>query len=88
MTFKFSPGIVVHTPSVVSIITHEDMNTLLNRHLKGDWGDIDDEDRDTNEYNLANKGRLMSSYNMPNGTVWIITERDRSSTTVLLPSDY
>jgi hypothetical protein len=63
----------------------------LTRHARGDWGDIDPEDRGVNEAALAQGARIMSVYKLADDSderIWIITEADRSSTTVLLPSDY
>ena len=66
----------------------------LGRHVKGDWGDVDDEDKQTNDLALKQGTRLLSAYNddrfPKNGvaTVWIITEADRSSTTILFPDEY
>ena len=64
---------------------------LLARHKGGDWGDTCDEDWDTNNWSLLNGERIVSVYKNACGTgetVWVITERDRSSTTLLLPSEY
>lgn len=61
---------------------------LLARHINGDWGDLSAEDQTENEFALLSGGRLLSSYAMPGGKVWIITEADRSVTTILLPEDY
>lgn len=60
------------------------------RHICGDWGDLCDEDKEVNEDALVNGGRLMSSYTFENTgeKIWIITEADRSATTILFPSDY
>lgn len=60
------------------------------RHICGDWGDLCDEDKEVNEDALVNGGRLMSSYTFENTgeKIWIITEADRSITTILFPSDY
>ncbi|MDD4986271.1 MAG: hypothetical protein PHQ43_10890 [Dehalococcoidales bacterium] len=66
----------------------------LARHVKGDWGDVDDEDRMTNDQSLKQGLRLLSAYNddrfPKNGisTIWIITEADRSATTILFPDEY
>ena len=66
----------------------------LNRHVKGDWGDVDDEDKQTNDQALKQGTRLLSAYNddrfPKNGvaTIWIITEADRSATTILFPDEY
>jgi len=60
------------------------------RHSQGDWGDLDEEDKAANDAGMEGEGdRLLSSYNqegLPN--IWIITEWDRSVTTVLFPSEY
>lgn len=76
---------------------------LLNRHVHGDWGNICKEDRASNEYAVPNKQRIMSVYRLIDAsklaatpeskraelpTIWIISEADRSSTTILLPSEY
>lgn len=63
---------------------------LLARHLHGDWGQLSAEDLAANELALLTGKRLLSSYNLPNGwcRIWIITEADRSVTTILLPEDY
>jgi hypothetical protein len=66
----------------------------LNRHVKGDWGDVDDEDKQTNDQALKQGTRLLSAYSddrfPKNGvaTIWIITEADRSATTILFPDEY
>jgi len=66
----------------------------LSRHVKGDWGDVNDEDKQTNNRALKQGTRLLSAYNdgrfPKNGiaTIWIITESDRSVTTVLFPDEY
>lgn len=73
------------------------MTKCLKRHASGDWGDLDPEDMKANDNALRrNDGRLFSSYRLPNAIagpsgddkLWIITEWDRSATTVLLPSEY
>lgn len=59
------------------------------RHATGDWGGLDPADKRANDSALANGERLLSAYPLRDGTkVWIITEWDRSVTTLLLPSDY
>jgi hypothetical protein len=62
--------------------------TLLVRHQAGDWGTVCQEDAQANEDALVHGERLLSSYPLSNGTkVWIITEADRSATTILLPEE-
>ncbi len=66
----------------------EDPLCFLSRHASGDWGDLDAHDRRENERALKNGWRLLSSYPVGEGRVWVITEADRSYTTLLLPSEY
>lgn len=62
---------------------------LVNRHARGDWGDVSDEDRQHNDLAAIAGQRVLSSYPLLDGQkIWIITEWDRSATTVLLPDDY
>ena len=87
----FPPGRVVATPGVLEVLTAAgvDPATLLDRHIVGDWGDLGEEDWRENEFSLSRGFRLLSSYPLPDGQkVWIITEADRSATTLLLPSEY
>ena len=61
----------------------------LRRHAKRDWGDLEKEDKAENELSLRDGFRLLSSYKHPTlPKIWIITEHDRSATTVLFPSEY
>ena len=66
----------------------------LNRHVKGDWGDVDGEDKQTNDQSLKQGTRLLSVYNddrFPKhgvAAIWIITEANRSATTILFPDEY
>lgn len=77
------------TPGVQEGIPPSEMLTALRRHSQGDWGSLDDEDRRENELSLKEGFRLLSSYESAVGVkFWIITEADRSVTTVLLPSEY
>jgi hypothetical protein len=62
---------------------------FLTRHAEGDWGELDPEDIRENEYSVAHGFRLLSSYTTAVGDkLWIITEADRSATTLLLPDEY
>jgi hypothetical protein len=62
---------------------------FIARHVTGDWGDLCEQDQETNQDAVEQGGRVFSSYNLPdNHKVWVITEWDRSYTTVLLPSEY
>jgi hypothetical protein len=62
---------------------------LLRRHISGDWGDVPAEDAQANEDALQTGARLLSAYTLSSGVkVWVITEADRSSTTIMLPEEY
>jgi hypothetical protein len=64
-------------------------NEFLRRHQTGDWGDLMDEDAQENELALLDDYRLLSAYDLGNGIrIWLITEWDRSATTLLLPQEY
>jgi hypothetical protein len=89
--FKFCTGSVVATPGALEAFRASGDNplTYLIRHLAGDWGDLDDHDRRENELSLIHGFRLLSAYTLNSGTkIWIITEADRSATTLLLPDEY
>jgi hypothetical protein len=60
---------------------------LLERHLSGDWGDVPPEDTRENEFSVRCGFRIVSSYQVAGERLWVITERDRSATTLLLPSE-
>ena len=85
----FKHGQIVATPGALSL-EEQGVNllTYLHRHLSGDWGDLDDEDKAENDFSIEHGFRILSAYNTPSGRLWIITEADRSVTTFLLPSEY
>ncbi len=86
---KFSPGQIVITANAQQTLSNEDVQQALSRHLRGDWGNCDSDDADENELSLKEGFRLFSVYHTKEKLkFWIITEQDRSSTTVLLPEDY
>ena len=79
----------LYDAGVSQTLSLEEIGTALVRHARGDWGDVSTEDRDANESALWDGNRLFSVYHDRNGVkFWIITEADRNTTTVLLPSDY
>jgi hypothetical protein len=82
-------GQVVATTHALADLSFANIHAALARHRAGDWGEVCPEDRAANEEALVSGGRLLSVYRAENGTkFWIITEADRSATTVLLPEDY
>jgi len=86
---KFRLGHIVSTPNALSQLTQDDILMGIQRHQAGDWGEVDELDRQENELSLKQGFRLLSVYRAANGVkFWIITEADRSATTVLLPEDY
>jgi hypothetical protein len=67
----------------------DDTRNALNRHKSGDWGGLEEEDRQANDRALVEGTRILSAYHTGTGLkFWIVTEADRSVTTVLLPEDY
>ena len=82
-------GRLCATPGALDAIDQATVLASLRRHVTGDWGNIDAEDKAANDQALLSGGRLVSSYLGKDGTkFWVITEADRSSTTVLLPEEY
>lgn len=88
----FNTGTLTVTHSINVLVAQGQLNPFpyLRRHLDGDWGDLCEADRRRNDAALkSGTARLFSSYHVrPDLTIWIITEWDRSVTTLLLPSDY
>ncbi len=86
---KFSLGQTVITANALATLPKDEVHAALRRHRAGDWGDVDKDDWKANETSLAEGLRLLSVYHTRSGIMfWIITEWDRSVTTVLLPEDY
>lgn len=86
---KFQLGLVCATPGALSVLTALEIATALLRHQRGDWGDLSKEDFEENEISLREGFRILSAYPMAGGEkFWIITEADRTVTTVMLPSEY
>ena len=87
----FPPGQIVATPGALALLEQAKKSPLefLSRHLRGDWGDLCQEDKTENELSLKYGFRLLSSYPITDtGKLWVITEADRSVTTLLLPEEY
>jgi len=88
---RFPLGQVVATPGALEALaaSGESPTEFLNRHVTGDWGIVNDEDKQANEEALQHDARLLSAYRTTNGAkLWVITEADRSATTLLLPDEY
>jgi hypothetical protein len=85
---RFELGQIVATPGALEAVGHEGCLALLRRHASGDWGDLCAFDQRENERALENGTRLLSAYDTPRGSFYVITEADRSSTCILLKSEY
>ena len=102
MNQKFPFGATVTTERIANCMECDPMFATfvfesITRHGSGDWGDMDDEDKRMNDWALeSGKSRIFSAYNIPkylsgdldDDKIWIITEWNRSATTVLFPSEY
>lgn len=94
---KFELGRTAMSRGIEAILTADeslmaerfvDLGYLIWRHSTGDWGDLDPEDKQANEDAVELGNRILSAYQFQGHKVWIITEADRSETTVLLPEEY
>lgn len=86
---RLEVGQIVATPAAMEMLKNLKVSPheLINRHARCDWGDLSEDDKIANDEALKTGGRILSSYNVGQ-TVWVITEADRSVTTILLPEDY
>ena len=85
---RFPLGQLVITRNAAGRLTPEEIVDGIARHARGDWGDIGAEDAAENERSVREGLRLLSAYGRGDRRFWIITEADRSTTTVLMPDDY
>ncbi len=93
---KFSLGTLLATPGAIEALqkADHDATEFLRRHIRGDWGDLDEEDRQANDDALIEGSRILSAYRTALGEkIWVITEAaddcgHRAATTILLPSEY
>lgn len=86
---QFPTGRLLCTPSAMNYVGVEEMMDAYLRHRTGDWGDVCPEDWRSNDKAIQNGRRILSAYHSTYGQkFWIITEADRSATTILLPEDY
>lgn len=86
---KFRVGQIVITPGALTELSQDDVLRGLIRHMSGDWGELDEYDWKENEAALQRGSRLLSRYRVREEVAfWIITEHDRSVTTILLPNEY
>jgi len=86
---KFPTGRVVITRGAIIELSRDEAMKGLRRHISGDWGELDEHDWKQNEAALEHGFRLFSRYVTQGGTkFYVITEHDRSVTTILLPGEY
>lgn len=93
MNYLFKLGSIVATPGAIDLMNKYNISarTLLDRHISGDWGDLPKSDKKQNDEAVkTGEDRIFSSYNLDgkDNRIWIITEWDRSATTLLLPEEY
>jgi hypothetical protein len=82
-------GRLVTTPAALELLNQMDVCAALSRHVRGDWGDLCRQDKQSNDAAVYDSTRILSAYHdSGDHKFWIITEADRSVTTVLLPEDY
>ena len=87
----FDLGQLVATPGALAALENTGQNAMefLSRHVTGDWGEIPEEDKQENQFSMEKGFRLLSSYRTAAGDrLWVITEANRSHTTLLLPDEY
>lgn len=87
----FSLGQVVATPGALEALNDagQDPGEFIRRHVTGDWGNLDEHDHRENELAVKHGNRLLSAYETNKKVrIWVITEWDRSVTTILLPEEY
>ena len=87
----FDLGQLVATPGALAALEKTGQNAMefLSRHVRGDWGELPKEDKEENQLSLEKSFRLLSCYRTTAGDkLWVITEADRSHTTLLLPEEY
>ena len=87
----FSLGQIVATPGALRTLeaANQEPLELLARHVRGDWGNVPDEDKQENELSIREGFRILSAYTLTTGEkIWLITEADRSATTFLRPEEY
>ena len=87
----FPLGQVVGTPGAIDALAQAGQEPIefLARHVTGQWGELDEEDKAQNDFSVKNDLRILSAYTLETGVkVWLITESDRSATTILLPEEY
>lgn len=90
----FHPGVIVVTPGAAEVLRHAAgpepivALALVFRHVCGEWGEVDAEDARANDRAVKDGSRILSVYRVAGHKLWVITEADRSVTTILTPDEY
>lgn len=84
----FPLGNIFITRGASAVLDHAEIRTALARHVRGDWGEVCQEDQEANDRAVADGERLLSAYRSGQTQYWVMTEADRSATTILLPDEY
>jgi hypothetical protein len=86
----FALGQVVATPGAIDTMERTGVApfALLARHMSGDWGDLGADDKQENDFSVTRRLRILSAYGQGDARLWVITEADRSATTILRPDEY
>lgn len=90
MNTMFPLGQIGITDAALEVLQQANISpqSIIQRHVLGDWGDLTDSDKKTNELAVEMGGRILSAYKVPDGTtVWVTTEPDRSATTIMMPGE-
>lgn len=78
----------IHADIAESVQFAGEVARALARYTSGDWGEVSNYDKEANDYAAENGERILASYETSKGKIWIITEWDRSATTILYPEEY
>ena len=86
----FTLGQIVATPGALQLMRAQGIDglVLLRRHMTGDWGDLSEDDKKENDYSVSRNLRILSAYGTGENKLWLITEADRNTTTILFPEEY
>jgi len=84
----FELGRLSATPRAKDFLNQGEAMEIIRRHSKGDWGDLSEEDKKENDLSVKEGFRILSSYRIRGKKIWVITEADRSVTTLLFPDEY
>ena len=91
MNSMFTLGQIIITPAALEVLRQQNFSpeSIIQRHVLGDWGDMIDEDKRANDLAVEMGGRILSAYKLTRGgeTLWVTTEPDRTSTTIMLPNE-